>query len=206
MYGFKNAFYNFLRRFDIHLHLTKTTMLETLYWWVAIGSSSFLGFKILLNLFGLDFDYEVDFDFDLDFDTGLSLSTVAGFLSAGGWTGVLAYKMTELGDGLVSLAAGVAGLIGFAGSFWVLKNLKYIEETGNIQLENAIGEVAEVYLTIPEDGVGQIRVLIQGRLKVFNAICADKTSIQTGEKVFIFDLQDHKFIVEKYHKQLEINS
>lgn len=182
-------------------------MLETIYWWVAIGSSSFLGFKILLNLFGLDFDYEVDldFDFDLDFDTGLSLSTLAGFLSAGGWTGVLAYKMTELGDGLVSLAAGFAGLLGFAGSFFMLNKLKHIEESGNIQLENAIGQVAEVYLTIPEDDVGQVRVLIQGRLKVFNAICLDKVSIPTGEKVFIFDLQEDKLVVEKYHKQLEHN-
>lgn len=183
-------------------------MLESIYWWVAIGSSSFLGFKILLNLFGLDFDYELDFDFDLDldFDTGLSLSTLAGFLSAGGWTGVLAYKMTALGDGLVSLAAGIAGLLGFAGSFWLLKNLKGIEESGNIQLENAIGQVAEVYLTIPEEGVGQIRVLVQGRLKVFNAICLDKTPIPTGEKVFIFDLQDDKLVVEKYQKQLDIKS
>ncbi len=169
------------------------SILETIYWLLAIASSGFLGLKILFNFIGLDLDY----DLDLDFDTGFSLSTLTGFLSAGSWTGILAYKMTSLTDGFIVLAAGIAGIIGFAGSFFVLKKLKTIETSGNILIENAIGKTGKVYLHIPKNGIGQVEVIIQSRLKIMDAVSANGEKINTGEEVFIFDIQNNRLVVEK---------
>jgi hypothetical protein len=45
-----------------------------------------------------------------------------------------------------------------------------------------------VYLTIPAGETGKVSIVLQGALKEFNAVAADKQLIKTGERVQVVGL------------------
>ena len=76
--------------------------------------------------------------------------------------------------------------------------MKRLQSDGTIRISNAIGEAGTVYLTIPPKGSGQVQVVVQGTLKIFDAISSKKTGLATGDKVKIIDVADgNTLIVEK---------
>jgi len=178
--------------------------IEALYWLIASTSSGFLGVCVVLGLFGLDFDH--DFDVDLDFggvDFGdISFSAIAALFSIGGWAGVLAYQMTDLSVWGIFGAASAAGAMGFVATAMLLKQIKKLEETGNLDLENAVGQLGEVYLSIPENGQGQVQIVLQGRLIILDAK-TDGKAIETGQKIIVYSLENGKLVVEPYQDLLE---
>ena len=58
-----------------------------------------------------------------------------------------------------------------------------MQADGTIQLDNAVGQEGSVYLTIPEGGSGQVRVTVQGALKIFDAVSESGGEIPTGENI-----------------------
>jgi len=72
-----------------------------------------------------------------------------------------------------------------------------------VKKENAIGKIGKVYLSIPEKGkgLGQVQVIVQGRLKTLNAVSSGP-GINTGEQIIIFDInEDRNLIVEPYKEE-----
>ncbi len=161
------------------------SQLETIYWILASVSTGFLSFQILMNLIGMDFDH----GFDLDVGVGdVSLSGVLALFAIGGWTGVLAYRLTDLSPLQILGVALVAGILGLVATAIMMKSLKKLEEHGNLDFQNAIGKTAEVYLKIPAEnsGTGQIQMSIQGRWIVLDAVTDSKEALKTGTKVIIY--------------------
>lgn len=163
------------------------------YWYVSIISSGLLGLIVLLNIIGFDMD-EIDLGIDLDF---FSFNSLVGFFCVGGWMGYLANRMTDFDQWIIFALSVLFGLMAYVGSILILKKMKNWESSGNIDIKNAVGQVGKVYLGIPEDGEGQVEVLIQGRLKIVKAVTlADP--IETGEKVLVYDVRENKLVVTPY--------
>lgn len=103
----------------------------------------------------------------------LSIQAVATFLMGFGWGGLGAYRGSDL-DLVPSLA--IAVLFG-AGMVWLLSVLlKFVyglESSGNISIRSALGRSGVVYVTVPAErsGRGQVKVTVNGRQRIFNAVC-----------------------------------
>lgn len=170
---------------------------------------------------GLDMPAELDTDavFDADFDADtadvdighdggnpadfgtlrlFTLQTVITFLTVFSWVSIVCIG-SKLGT-LVSMLIGT--LCGLVMMFVVAKIIQLstkLAENGTLNLKNAIGETASVYLTIPAcgGGEGKITMELQGRFCEFDAITEEPDAIGTGTQVLVTDVQGDALVVER---------
>ncbi|MDF2567514.1 MAG: NfeD-like [Oscillospiraceae bacterium] len=69
--------------------------------------------------------------------------------------------------------------------------------SGNINIKNALGESARVYLTIPAGGRGKVSLTVQERLIEADAMSDDKNDLVTGTMVRVVDIRSGILVVEK---------
>ncbi|PWJ33666.1 NfeD family protein [Sediminitomix flava] len=167
---------------------------EAIYWAIAVSATGLMGLKSILSFIGLDLD--ADFELGLDGDE-ISVSAILTVLMTIGWSGVLGYKLTSYNDLVILITASVAGVASLGASIFIGGRLKKeLEHSGNIDLKNAIGKTAKVYLTIPAGKAekGQIEIELQGRLKIMDAI--SENLIPSGASVIVYDVNEHSLVVE----------
>jgi hypothetical protein len=155
-----------------------------------IGTAAFI-IRIILMMVGhhgLDTDLgtgDVHTD-PADSFKALSIQTITAFLMGFGWAALGAYRGSDL---LWTVSAGI-GVVGGVVMVWflalLLKALYDLQSSGNIDLKNAIGHEADVYLTVPPrgQGRGQIRVIVQDRQRIINAV-TDGEALPTSSRVRI---------------------
>lgn len=200
------------------------TVLEQVFACIAIAATVVLVVQSILLLFGLGFggggtdaggfdggsDMSVEFDHsdvgDVHGDAlhggdGLSLFTVRGlvaFFAVGGWTGLALLKvMNGTAAILLAFLAGTAALVGIALLF---KYAFRLQDTGNLNLKNAVGKTATVYIPIPANGggLGKVTVLLQESLVELDAATKGATGFATGMLVQVCGLVDeHTVLVEQ---------
>ncbi|MBQ7164453.1 MAG: hypothetical protein IJR61_03900 [Clostridia bacterium] len=186
------------------------TTLQQVYFCIAVLFSVVLLVQLVLTLIGAGHDGEgVDLtgdgnpDVTVDTDSGLAPFTLKGlvsFFAVGGWVGF------ALGDGtlhtvwviLISLAAGLAALVAVG---FILKGMAKLQSNGAMDINNAVGKTAEVYLTIPPkcSGAGKITVEIQGSLTEMNAMTEGDEPLKTGCKVKVVKTDNATCYVEKIY-------
>jgi hypothetical protein len=183
---------------DYWLNLSSTTQT-----FVGIGtiSSLVLSIQLLLSLIGGDMD---GLDGDLDMMDGgeggasgiLSVRTIGAFFSGFGWTGA---SMSDYGYGLgittvVSTAVGTALL---ALVFYLMAYLHSLRQVGTLDYSNAVGQVGSVYLAIASNrkGIGQVEVMVQGRLSIVRAVTDHDKKIGNRVAVRVTELVDKQTIL-----------
>jgi hypothetical protein len=168
---------------------------------------------------GVDMDMDADIG-DMDIDAGdagldagavegldadgaasfhlLSIQGVTGFFMMFGLVGLTMARQSGFGD-VISIAGATCA--GFATMLIIAKVysvMRLLQSSGTLNLRNAIGKEGMVYLTIPAEGTGKIRVVIQDGLKVFNAVSADKKEIKTDERIKVVKVvSGNVFVVKK---------
>ena len=99
---------------------------------------------------------------------------------------------------MISAISGIAAriVVGF-----VLRGMSKLQTNGIMDINNAVGKVAEVYLTIPAkcSGTGKITVEIQGTLTELNAMSESEEPIKTGSKVKVVRTDNSTCYVEKIY-------
>ena len=150
-----------------------------------------------------DIDVDVDADVDLghDVESGdsteafklLSIQSVAAFLMGFGWGGVGGLLGFEWGFPM-SLLLGVA----FGGALvWLLgilmKAMYDLQSSGNVHIEDAVGTDGVVYANVPArgDGRGQVRVVIDERARIYNAV-SDGDALDTGSRIRVVRVNDDR--------------
>ncbi len=119
----------------------------------------------------------------------LSLRSVIAFGMLFGWAGAL---YLDLGlsieeSVLRGLVWGGAGMVLVAYFFYKVQQLS---ESHNRNLSSCIGNEGEVYLDIPENGAGQIRVMESGAVNYISARSKDGQSIQNKTPVRVLRTLD----------------
>jgi membrane protein implicated in regulation of membrane protease activity len=132
-------------------------------------------------------DSDVSFKF-------LSLQSMTAFFMMFGLSG-----LALVSSGIPTTFTILGGVvIGFF-TVWVISlvfaTMGRLQSEGTIRIKNAIGKSGSVYLTIPKNGTGQVRVSVQGSLKVFDAVSADKRKIQSGESIKVVDVMSDRVLV-----------
>jgi membrane protein implicated in regulation of membrane protease activity len=187
------------------------TWIESLFWAsTVIGGVLFL-LRLIFFAVGGDFgdqpdgDIDIDVEGDLDLSGGesdtsfrvLSLQSLTAFFMMFGLSG-LTLNSTGIHEAwaiLGSLAVGI--LTGYIISL-LFSVMRRFQSEGTLRIENAVGQTGQVYLRIPATGSGQVRVSVQGRLKIFDAVSAQKDEIRTGESVTVVDVAGGRtLVVEK---------
>lgn len=196
---------------------------------IAIPSTLILLLQLLLTMFGGhqdagvefsdtsgidDLDFHPDFDGDgvpdtdfiadgsnpADFATLklLTIQTIVTFLAVFGWVSIICISsgMNHLASIFIGILCGLCMMLLVAKMVQISSRLV---ENGTLNLKNAIGETATVYLTIPEknNGTGKITMQVQGRFCELDAVNAGEESIPTGAQVLVTDVLGDVLVVEK---------
>ena len=184
------------------------TLFEQILYGIAIISTGLFVLKGIFLIFGISSasdGLDVD-DVDCADATGISYFSVIGilsFLAVGSWGAILSFSDSHL----VSIIAGLfSGFVEMFATIQFIRFVRNMQESGNLKISLAIGKIGEVYLTIPpmELGEGKVNVVINGSLQECQAVSLDKTSIPTGTKVRIVDLQgDDVLVVQRESEIME---
>lgn len=127
----------------------------------------------------------------------LTLQTVMTFLAVFSWVSIICVSSGML----AALGIGIGAACGSAMMLVVAKLVQMsrkLAENGAINLKNAIGENATVYVTIPpkNGGSGKITMQLQGRFGEFDAVNSGEISLETGSQVLVTDVVGDTLVVE----------
>jgi len=160
--------------------------------WFAVAAIIGTGFFIIRMVLMFVGHHALDIDIhtgDVHTDPAdafkaLSIQSIAAFLMGFGWAALGAYRGSDVNWGI---SAGI-GVVGGIAMVWflalLLKAVYDLQTSGNIDLKSAVGHEADVYLTVPSrgSGRGQIRVVLQQRQRIINAV-SDGDAIPTSARV-----------------------
>jgi hypothetical protein len=180
-----------------------THLTPTMKTFVGLGavSSAILTLQMILAMFGGDMD-GLDADMDIP-DVGeggasgiLSIRTIGAFFTGFGWSGA-AMLQAGHGTGAATFVGIVVGSMFMALIFYLMNYLHSLRQEGTINYANAVGKIGSVYLPVPphRKGLGQIEVLVQGRLKIVQAISDSDKKIGNRVAVRVTELVDEQTIL-----------
>lgn len=175
---------------------TSLSLIQQIFACIAIPSTIVLLIQTVLLLLGIgdgDGDADVDCDIDGDADVdgiggdGLALFSVRGIVSmlaVMGWSALvlLETSLPEILSIFISVVLGVLMLFLMA---YIMKAVSKLQSSGNIDIGNSVGKVAQVYIPIPEsgNGSGKVHITVQEQYCEFNAITTVSYKIKTGAYV-----------------------
>jgi membrane protein implicated in regulation of membrane protease activity len=114
-----------------------------------------------------------DSSHDASFVKWLSLKTVVAFLTFFGLAGLAAHEAgtSPTATLLIALVAGLASVF-FVG--FLMAGLGRLQSKGNLDMQNAVGATAKVYLRVPaaRSGAGKVTLEVQGRFVEAEAVTA----------------------------------
>ncbi|MEW6085068.1 MAG: hypothetical protein AB1607_10780 [Chloroflexota bacterium] len=135
-------------------------------------------------------------DADVSFKL-LSVQGLTSFFMMFGLVG-LALLRASLPVLLTVLGGLIAGFVTVAITSVIFSQMKRLQSEGTINIQNTIGTEGTVYLTVSKNGTGQVQIIVQGALKVFDASAKNKDTIAVGEKIRVTGVTaGNTLIVEK---------
>ncbi|MBR7040029.1 MAG: NfeD-like protein [Oscillospiraceae bacterium] len=127
----------------------------------------------------------------------LTVQTIVTFLAVFGWVSIICVSagMTTIPSVLIGAVCGAAMMLLVAK---MVQASRKLVENGALDLKNAIGETATVYLTVPpkNGGSGKITMQLQGRFCEFDAVNAGEAPLKTGTQVVVTDVLGDALVVE----------
>ena len=177
---------------------------------IAAAATIIMIIQLVIMLIGIGADGGLDTDADIEFDAindnsvfdifGLRLLTlrnIIAFFSIGGWALVAIYEATDSYGWAISLGI-LAGLITMFLIAFFTRQMEKLQSDGSIDIHNAVGKKATVYLTIPanKNGMGKINVTVQERYVEMDAV-TEGEAIATGVEVEIIEAYDSYVVVKK---------
>ena len=168
-----------------------------------IGGILFIAWFFLLMVGGLaggildGVGIDVDMGADLSFKA-FTFQGIIAFILMFGLVG-LALSRSDQGDMMALFAGTVAG----GASMWSMGKMfqafHSVQSSGNMDIENAVGQDGTVYMRIKPGEVGQIQVTIQGALRTLDAIASDASLyIKTGATITVEKIVAGRMVVVPY--------
>lgn len=163
--------------------------------------------------FDVDADFDGDVDVDVDADVGdiesgsagaaaesvaafrlLSIRAILAFCTLFTW---IAARYLDIGESLgIALAWAIAwGVFGWALVTVLVNLLRRLTETGTADLATCVGRAGTVYLDIPADGLGEVRVSVSGVITMVKARSADENGIKAPAPVRVMRMLDRNTVL-----------
>jgi hypothetical protein len=186
---------------DISLWWQGMSILEKIYWFLAIPFSVLFVVQTLLTFIGGDgMGAEGDADVAVEGDTGidfqfLSIKNLIAFFTIFGWVGIVA-----LGSGSTPLWSGILATLSGLLMMTIMASLMYLmgklAENGTIELKKSVGKIGTVYLPIPphRKGMGKVQINQQG-FQTLDAMSDEDETIATGAIVEVISVINNEILV-----------
>lgn len=130
-------------------------------------------------------------------DPGFQLFSLQGITGFFIMFGLVGLALSRAGGQIVwtalgGVAAGGMTMVVIAGIVYYIQRL---QSEGTLHMENTVGKEGIVYLTIPENGTGQVSVVVQGGLRQFDAVSSAGQRIPTGDKIRVVRVVSSRILV-----------
>lgn len=168
--------------------------IEQLFLLSGIVGGMILLFRFILMIAGIDHHGT---DVHLDSDAGFQALTIQGVSSFFAMFGVVGYTLYH--GALIGTVLALVGAIG-AGVFsmWLIqkifRTMLRLQSSGTVSLFAAVGSEGSVYLTVGKDG-GRVQINFANRLREFEAISADGSTIPTGTPIRVQSVTANTLVV-----------
>ena len=85
---------------------------------------------------------------------------------------------------MVAMTAGGGAMFGM---YHLMKAIYNLQSSGNVDIRNAVGQPAKIYIPVPSagEGKGKVQVTLQGRTMEYEAVTDDDEKLSTGENVIV---------------------
>ena len=168
---------------------------EQIYWGIALIASALFVVQLLLSFVGVDSDLDIDLE---DGDAGIGIFSIKGLISFFmffGWGGIAALS-AGLRTPQVLMVAFLIGFLAMVAVAYVFSKLLGLQESGTVNISGAVGEKAEVYLTIPGDkgGLGKIHLKVGGKVMEFDAVTTGYT-LSYGTEVIVTNIDSENVML-----------
>ena len=183
---------------------------EKVAWSITLPVTLIFAIQTVLTFAGIGGDgMPGDGDGDFSGDHGplqyFNFRNFINFFLGFGWS-LVALEGTISNRFILITISCLIGIILVAVVMSLYYGLSKMSQSGTLELKNAIGKVAEVYLTIPsnQSGTGKIHVKIQGSLRELDAMASGQ-SIPTGQLVKVTNVINDDMLLVEPLSQATIN-
>ena len=133
-----------------------------------------------------------------------SIRTIGAFFAGFGWAGA---AMLQAGHstGAATFVATLSGSAFLGVVIYLMSYLHSLRQEGTLDYTNAIGNVGNVYLPIPpkRKGMGQVEVMVQGRLRIVQALSDSDKKIGNRVAVRVTEtIDEHTILVKPLEDEL----
>ena len=192
---------------DFSTWWSELSTFASIYWLITLPASAVFVIQLILTLIGADADHDGldalgDADAGVDTDHGIgfqfiSLKNFIAFFTVFGWVG-LACIYSGFGPWITVFISTVAGLIMMLIMASIYYFLGKLTESGNVNMQAAIGKTATVYLFIPakRQASGKVQIQLQG-YRTLDAMTDDDEQIATGSIVQVVDVINDEILLVK---------
>ncbi|MDR0680935.1 MAG: serine protease [Dysgonamonadaceae bacterium] len=171
-----------------------------IYWIIAGITSLIFVIQMIMTFMGIDSADGLSADFDGDIDANgpfqfFSLRNLINFLLGYGWGGICFYD-TFTSKVWVNVFAFLTGFLFFLLFFLIIKQILKLNRDNTFQIQDTLGNVADVYLTIPgeKSGKGKIQISVKGAFHEIDAL-TEGEKISTGDKVKVTKIIDNQTVL-----------
>ncbi|MEE9553822.1 MAG: NfeD family protein [candidate division Zixibacteria bacterium] len=161
--------------------------------------ATIFGVGFLILIFSLIFGHDIDADVDADVEGGPSIFSVKiiSLLMVGFGALSFGVRATTEATMFISSMAGVGGALVVGGIGYAIIRVFYASQASStITDRDIIGSIATLIDAIPENGNGQVSVVLRGREITFLARSKDNSSINRGNPVRILSKSGNIVTVE----------
>lgn len=178
-----------------------------IYWIITIPASAVFVIQLIMTLIGADADHDGldaigDADVSVETDHGIgfqfiSLKNFIAFFTVFGWVGLACIygNLAPWATILISTVAGIVMMLIMASIYYFMGKLT---ESGNVNMQSAVGKTATVYLFIPpkRKAAGKVQIQLQG-YRTLDAMTDDDEQIPTGSIVQVVDVINDEILLVK---------
>ena len=84
----------------------------------------------------------------------------------------------------IAILAGAAAMLGM---YRLMRAIYDLQSSGNIDIRNAVGRPAKIYIPVPPEGTGKgkVQITLQGRTMEYEAVSDAAETLSTGENVVV---------------------
>lgn len=177
---------------------------DKVLWCIAVPASLIFVVESVMTFIGMDSHGGLDVDFDGDLGSGdvesspFQLFTFRNFINfflGFSWTAI-AFRSLIPSQAILVLVSAIAGAGLVAAVMYMFYGLSRMQQSGNMDITQAVGKTAEIYLTVPgfKNGLGKVHVQVQGTLRELDAITEGET-LPSGALVRVIGVVEDRILL-----------
>jgi len=181
------------------------TAFQQVAWAITIPVTLIFALQTILTFAGVGGHHmmtDMHGDFDVSHDHGsfqlFNFRNFINFFLGFGWS-IIALEGSISNQFLLITISFIIGILLVAIVMGIFYGMSRMAQSGNMDIHNAVGQIAEVYLSIPpaRSGAGKIHVTIQGALRELDAMTAGER-IATNQWVKVTNILDNQILLVEH--------